>query len=361
MQRILARLKAFNWRRILAWTAVLLLAIWGLGDVDWNRLLGALGMLRVWQIGLLAVINVFVLVAFALRLHLLLPAVDLRIPFFALMKYWMAGFAVSYLTPGPQFGGGPVQVYLMHRERDAPLGPAISAVATSKLVERVGNAVFLLVGLRLLLDLHLFHHHLEASFLVVDALLLIIPLSYLIAIMRGRTPLGSFLGRLMGRASGWDLGSIEEGVRSVEREAGNLCRGSPARLSLALAVSIGSWLPIVLETWLALRFLGYPISPAGAVATLAAAQLAFLTPLPAGLGALEAVLVFSLAGLGHPVEAGAALALLVRARDVGQSALGLLAGGIAALQTEATQLPWVTRSGSKAAHRVGAYAGESKA
>ena len=60
---------------------------------------------------------------------------------------------------------------------------------------------------------------------------------------------------------------------------------------------------------------------------LTVARLAFLTPLPGALGALEAGQVFAFSALGFPAAAAIALILFVRTRDVSLGVLGLVVGG----------------------------------
>ncbi len=75
------------------------------------------------------------------------------------------------------------------------------------------------------------------------------------------------------------------------------------------------------------RFLGLELTIWTAIAVLTAARVAYLLPMPGGLGTLEASQVLALATLGYPLEAGAALALLIRGRDVSFGGVGLISGG----------------------------------
>jgi uncharacterized membrane protein YbhN (UPF0104 family) len=59
-------------------------------------------------------------------------------------------------------------------------------------------------------------------------------------------------------------------------------------------------------------------------------RLAFLVPLPGGLGALEASQTFALAALGFQPALGIALSLLIRARDIILGAAGLALAAVLA-------------------------------
>ena len=90
------------------------------------------------------------------------------------------------------------------------------------------------------------------------------------------------------------------------------------RLALATVWQLAGLIAGGSETWLALRWLGHPLSPAGALAiesiTLAARSLIFVAP--AGLGVQEAGLV----GVGHVLGIGSdvaiALSLAKRMREI---------------------------------------------
>jgi uncharacterized membrane protein YbhN (UPF0104 family) len=62
------------------------------------------------------------------------------------------------------------------------------------------------------------------------------------------------------------------------------------------------------------------------IGVIAAARIAILVPVPAGLGSLEAALVLVSRAMGEPAAVGAALSLLIRLRDTGFGLFGLWLG-----------------------------------
>jgi uncharacterized membrane protein YbhN (UPF0104 family) len=96
---------------------------------------------------------------------------------------------------------------------------------------------------------------------------------------------------------------------------------------------------MVLEYWLALNFLGIPASLPQAVAVLTAASVAFLFPLPGGLGALEASQVLAMQALGFTSAAGLSVSLVIRVRDIFLGVLGILWGAVLARRQSRAGLP----------------------
>ncbi len=105
-------------------------------------------------------------------------------------------------------------------------------------------------------------------------------------------------------------------------------REKPLELIAAMAFSLLTWIMLVLEYWLMLRFLDLKLAFDETIAVLTTARLAFLTPLPGGLGALEAGQGFAFQRLGFSVAEGLSVGLLIRARDVVFGAFGLVLGSM---------------------------------
>ena len=80
---------------------------------------------------------------------------------------------------------------------------------------------------------------------------------------------------------------------------------------------------LLAEYWLTLRFLGVQLNLSQTIGALAAARIAFLTPLPGGIGALEASQVIVLQALGFHPAMGISVSLLIRARDLTLGGIGL--------------------------------------
>jgi uncharacterized membrane protein YbhN (UPF0104 family) len=120
--------------RYIFWLAVPLLLGWALRGISPQGVGAILGQLSFPQIVGLMGVNGGVLLLFSARWWLISRAQGHPIPYLTLAGYRLASFSVSYFTPGPQFGGEPLQVYLVQRNHNVPLSIAISGVTLDKVV-----------------------------------------------------------------------------------------------------------------------------------------------------------------------------------------------------------------------------------
>ena len=289
--------------------------------IDVFRLLEPLDIL------LLAAANALVILTFSGRWWLFLVGQGYRLPYLKLVGYRLAAFGVSYFTPGPHFGGEPLQVFLVTERDEVPADVSIAAVTMDKLFELIANFTFLLAGLILVLQHGLLAGSLGNQALAYSLLLLLLPAGLLIALWNGRHPLSALLGVVMARWPSPTLRRWYDTLWRSEDLVAQLCRRRPDILVAASAVSALSWVALIGEYWLMTQLLGIDLTFGQAITALIAARFAILLPMPAGLGALEASQAIAMNLLGMDPAAGVALALLIRARDVLLGLFGLWLGG----------------------------------
>ena len=139
--------------------------------------------------------------------------------------------------------------------------------------------------------------------------------------LTGKQPLNRLTDYLPRKiAQNW----ISLALCNVEKEMSVFCIDFPKTVLQATLVSLSVWLVMVFEYWLLTYFLGLRLSLMQAVSALTAARLAFLTPLPGGLGALEASQVLAMQTLGLEPSYGISISLLIRLRDILFGLIGFL-------------------------------------
>ena len=288
----------------------------------WNTLRA----LKTTQIGLILVINALVIGLMTARWWIIVRAENPSVPFLTLVGYRLSVFGLSYFTPGPQVGGEPLQVIYLQKNHGMSFARATSAVIMDKLLEFLVNFLLIGVGAWAILRVGLISGtgiRLNLS-LIGLAVLLIWPLVHVALLYNGITPVSRILLRQP------FIQKDHQSIRLVvvaERMASAFCRKHVRAMFAAIGVSILSILGIVLEYYLMVSFLGMRINAVQIFASLTALQVAFLMPLPGGLGALEASQVFALGAFGQPASAAISLTLLMRARDILNGGLGLLLAG----------------------------------
>jgi putative membrane protein len=222
--------------------------------------------------------------------------------------------AINRLLPVANVGGELVGVNLLRRE-----GVSGTAAATSVIVEVLlflfAQYLFLILGVACLLNT-------TGSIAATGALLMavagglpvILLLMWLLRsglFVRAIERMASKLLASNGRSSALSqLARLDIAIRELTCAHGRLAR----TIMWQLASLIGG----CAETWLALRWLGHPLSLAGALAleSFAGAARSLIFVAPAGLGVQEAGLV----GIGHVLGLGSdvaiALSLAKRMREI---------------------------------------------
>jgi uncharacterized membrane protein YbhN (UPF0104 family) len=203
-----------------------------------------------------------------------------------------------------------------------------------KILELLANFAFLLVGIFAALGSGLLADLAPVQAVAWMAGPFILLLAYTLAVWRGKTPLAGLLNRLPRGGGG-----LAQAAAAAEEQIGLFCQQRPLVVLAASLISALTWAMMALEYWLALSFLGIPVSLPQAVAVLTAASVAFLFPLPGGLGALEASQVLAMQALGFSSVLGLSISLIIRGRDILLGGLGILWGGVLARRQPRISLP----------------------
>jgi uncharacterized protein (TIRG00374 family) len=249
-------------------------------------------------------LNGLVLVLLTGRWWLILRGLGYRLPFGMTMGHRLAAFGVSYFTPGPQFGGEPVQVLLGEKVHGVPRIAAVSSVTLDKSLELLVNFAFLALGVLLILQTRFLGEDMGWQTAVLACAMLSLPVLYLLALWRGRRPIARLMRLiqpLFDRSEMWgeQLKRGIEGMDAGETAAGRFIYHSPTVVAAVLLVSTAGWTAMIVEFGAMLTFLGADVSLLEAIMVLTAVRFAFLLPLPGGLGTVEAALLLALTQLGH--------------------------------------------------------------
>lgn len=315
-------------RLILLWSAAALLLFLALRGIPFAQVAGVLGSLTGGEIAVLAGLNLLILAIMSLRWWLVQRSLGWPVPLAALLAYRLAGFAVTYFTPGPQFGGEPLQVHLLHARRGVPLQTAVASVFTDRLIDLLANFTFLVIGSAVIVFGGLLDVWAASGMWALAMALLLLPLGHVIALRLGKRPATKLVNLLVKGSTRPALAHAARVARDAEEMVAGLIREKPALLGWLVGISGLGWGLMVLEYHLMLYFLGASPRIAEAVSALTAARLAFLLPLPAGLGALEAAQSLATGALGWGAATGIAASLVIRARDVLLALVGLVIGGV---------------------------------
>lgn len=294
---------------VLAWQGLAIVAA-GLAEAGWQLL---------W----LPVYFLFPLALAAASWQALFPPGVGPGPGLAVRGTWVA-LAVNWLLPVAQVGGelarGRVAV-----QRGLPLPETAASLVADKTLQVVSQLAYTLLGVALFAGQYT-GQTLVAAALGGSALLAALTFGFYRVQRRG---LFGLLSRMVHRLLGEASRERVEQAASQSDSALHAVYGRRGRLAAALAWRVGCRLAMAGEVYLALQFLGEPVSLADAIIleSLGQAVRSAAFAIPGGLGAQEAGFALLGLALGIGPDTGLALSLAKRVREL---ALGL--PGLAAWQ-----------------------------
>jgi putative membrane protein len=229
--------------------------------------------------------------------------------------------SVNGLLPVARIGGEFVAVRFM-MQRGLRTAPVVASVVVDMTLCVASQFAYTILGLALLVQ---YTGDLAMASTIALGLLVVVPLVGIFIFAQNFglfTLLAGVINRLFGdRFAGFvgGAGALDRSVRVIYRR--------PDRLLACTLWQCAAWILASGEIWLALRFLGHPVSIADALLidaiTHAASTAAFVVP--AAIGVQEGVFMIIGGLLGLSPELSLALALTRRARDLIVFLPGLLA------------------------------------
>lgn len=307
---------------LLLWLAALLIAGWTVAQLPHAAIVQSIAGLTAGQWLSWTAVNLLIILLLTERWQILSSLLGLQVGFGKLLCIRQAGQLVSFLTPGPQFGGEPLQVYWLYTQRGLPLHKAMLTLGLDRFFELWVNFAVLLLGLvyLVLAPAMEFAGWLHAVGILLALLLLLSLLGWL----AWRHPQG-VARRVDGLARYWQrhprLRQLQSywqtlGWQAMREDLREAVRCKKPAFLAAFAVSLLSWTLLVGELWLLLTLLDVTVNVPGFVLIFVAMRLSLLLPMPGGIGTLEASILWSFAELQLPAGAAMGLIALIRLRDV---------------------------------------------
>jgi putative membrane protein len=275
-----------------------------------------------WRLGLVVCFPA-VLVAVLDALGWRFAFLEDRVPLWRLTIARLAGEAFNLTTPTGAVGGEVVKAWLI-RSR-VPLAEAVPSVIVAKTTITIAQGLFLLFGILVAWPTL----PARASWLLqpMTALLGLEILAVVGFVWAQVAGVLAGSGKMLARI-GVTL-SAHRGLplKRIDRALSLFYRRQRARLGLSIGFHFLGWVMSAAETWLILRLLGMPVSPATAVIIEACGTaVRFVTFfIPGHLGALEGGNVAVFMALGLDPAAGMSAILVRRVREAAWIGLGFLA------------------------------------
>lgn len=318
---------------LLLWLVALGLGAWTLAQLPLAEISTSIRSLSAAQWGFWLGLNGVIILVLGLRWQLLTIALAAPIKLLKLLAIRQAGQAVSFITPGPQFGGEPLQVYWLYKY-GMPLRKALLSLGLDRFFELWVNFSVLLLAVLLLLagigDNHTLNNHQENSIgdwqTTLVPLLIFLALMFSLAWVLVKQPqwINDRLERIAAR---WQhnhrLNNINQHWQSLGDDLRNALRTQKLRFLLAILLSLLGWAGLLGELYLILHFEGIEADLHSFLIILVAMRMALLLPMPGGVGTLEASVLWSFNTLNLPASAALGLIALMRVRDAIVLLIGL--------------------------------------
>jgi uncharacterized protein (TIRG00374 family) len=278
------------------------------------------------------------LVAWALALATVLSALDAPISAPRAVAVYAGVLFSNNVTPFGQAGGEPISALLISESADTPYENALAAIASADSINFVPSTALALIGVTYYSVAAAAGDELRLATAAVVVLAVGIPVAgYLgwrnrkrveAGIARTLTPVARAIGKRVPRLSAPTRQAIENRVdgffRSLEDVAGD-------RQSLAVAIGLSTlgWVAQATALWFALSAIGATAPYVAVLVAVPVGAIASITPLPGGLGGVEAALIGLLVPLAG-VSAATAAAAVALHRGAVYWLPTFIGGGVAA-------------------------------
>ncbi len=276
-----------------------------------------------WGLIPLIILTGIVQVIGAYKWQYVLRALGVSVPLGALIKAFLAGNALSYITPVVYIGGEAVRGYILRERYGIPWEKGLASIAIDKISEAAVWVLVICAGV----VVFLWQSQTPwASKLAIILLALMVFMAASIALLyffsfKKKSIVRPLLLRpfhLEGSRGGQLLCGIEDEFFKFFSVANRKQNIGVAKILLV------KYAFVLLRNLFLIYYLQGVFSLTGSIITAGFSHISYALPIPAALGVQEGALSLVFAGLGASAGLGIAFALLLRAADSAVASIGLL-------------------------------------
>ncbi len=321
-------------KRIILFTFLLLIGIAFFAGVVYQT-----GVEEIWtnlrqfkllHFGVFVFLSLLNFMLYTLRWHIIIKKTyNHKLSFWQLFMHRMSGFAVSYITPTAQTGGEPLRAMLLHKD-GVPSKTAASSVIIDKGLEFAALFIFIGAGIAIALIEGSLSESMQIFFAILLAALVVLVFWFYFSSVKNIGFFSSVL-RFFRLNKFKKIKSLEEKIIEVEEEMANFYKHHARAFILLVGISIVITSFLLLEHWLIARFMGVNMTFMQTFLVSTIPYIAFMIPIPGGIGILEGGHAAMFAALGISINAFV-LVFIIRIRDLFFVFIGLVHASKNALQ-----------------------------
>jgi uncharacterized protein (TIRG00374 family) len=255
-----------------------------------------------------------IMMLFVIRWRFVLKSFGHHLSFSEAFSFRVIEYGISYMTPSGKAGGEPVRAALLTR-KGIKFKDGLAAVVADKSIELSVSVLFFIFGLMTLALDYALPAGLNLAIILFSLFLLSLLWIFHSRIMKGKHVFAALYSFLRLHRVKF-LGKYQQAVIDFEKPIIKFYKEEKKSFYIALSISVMSLLLSIVEYKLILLMLGINASISIVFIVFSVVGIAFLVPVPMGLGSLEALeaSVFSILNLGS--ASGVGLAMITRARDL---------------------------------------------
>lgn len=311
-------------RRRYIWLSLvvgLVIFLFLLKEVSWREVLTLFQHANLIYLAIYFGTSCVVMLLLATRWQIILKAKNVKLPFWTAVNYRLAGFAASFVTPGPRVGGEAVTAALLTRHKAGRkkirFSQAFSTIVIDRAVEVQTFAILFFIGVLALAMLDDIPSGLRIIMIASSVLLLILMVLFVWNITQGKPFFTRILGKFASKKIKHELKHFEDTIVTFYKH-------DRTEFILAHVVAGIAWLISLIEFKYLLLFLSFDVPLYGVFIVYSFVGLAYAMPIPLALGSLEGGQAAAFSLIGLPSAGGFILALITRIRDMFFTIIGFM-------------------------------------
>jgi glycosyltransferase 2 family protein len=293
--------------------------------IDFKEFFEIISKANIWYVLLYFLISIILLACAVARWKLILLSQKKNINFIYLFKAYLAGYAVSYLTPSAKLGGEPIRA-LMLNKKGVKTPEALSSIIIDKTLELGGSLIFFIIGVILLTLNYTIPGNLRFLMIIISAIFIFLIGFFIYGIIKEKW----FILRIYKFFKLHKMKKLEhvtEKIIETEKLIIKFYKRDKKHFLMAMIVMLIAWTFMFIEFKLAMLIFGFDANLLHIFLTFSVVGAAYMIPVPFAIGTLEGgqVALFKTIGLSSAIGLG--VGLLTRVRDSLTAIVGLIIAG----------------------------------